>query len=521
MRNLSHDDLLKPFFLRPATLQFINSISDEQALLLHLGAGASADRTGLTWASLVEELLTDNGLSPDVAAIVVDRLNPMSAASALSESILNGGRTPQQIAQRIQSLLYTGGGRLKGQTMTAIADLAIEFMTANRSFEITTTNFDEFVAIDFKDQLAFWRSALATKPDQAEKLRRLKRIEKKGKNGLRVSFLHGRINESGHVADLPVLSERDYHNARTKTLRTLTRRLKKMSLLTVGASLSDPPLVASLLATRDEAEEKGLKRYAIIPRADVRAESATDTSVAILGMVQHRLTHLGVQGVFVDHHSQVGQFVREVNIATATSDYVNSKSVHGSRLEAWWHAWRDDMSHEVMQSRQSDDHRELVEALVDIESVLGSPGDRLKIEVWLRWMPPGKRELRLWASSFSRFSDHELSRASSIPLDESGPSGIAAKAFHAGRPIHEEASKADTRWKTYLAAPILISGLEESNLAVGTVIVASMRKRGESCLDPDNAGLHARALLVLQEPMLKLARARAKPEDLTESLADE
>lgn len=117
------------------------------------------------------------------------------------------------------------------------------------------------------------------------------------------------------------------------------------------------------------------------PRSDVGAGPESTSSTELLRLWQHRLA-LGVQGVFVDSHSQVAQFLRELHVATftGTTNYAQSSNRHGARLRGWWANWSEGLE-ENFESRQAGDHELLLAALPEIKQMLDSGNERIKIEI--------------------------------------------------------------------------------------------------------------------------------------------
>lgn len=495
MRQLTPEELKKPFFARDSTKDYIEAIAAAESLTAYLGAGASVDRTGRTWRQLMVDLLVKSGdLSGDAVKAIARMLDPMSLASIVAELARENSSSPEVVAANVRDLLYQQGGDLKGQALVALSDVALELSLRARPVQLLTTNFDEYLTKDFTSQVEFWRTSYEAndRNDVVDALRRMVGL------GLPITYLHGLVPERGEIVDGPVLSEQQYKDSLNRTHRALTAALARHTTVIVGASVTDPPLVRALLNTKGEAAIAGRRRFALLPRSDVDALSDDEQSLQVLNLWQQRLAHLGVQGVFVDSFSQVGQFLREVHTALAfeIDGYARSHMTHGARLDRWWNAWSENLA-ASFDERQASAHQVLRDLLVEVCEELDETKERIKIEIWPRWHPGSAhqdRTLRLWASSYSRFTDYELTRSAS--LAEPGRSDyVAVQAFKEGRPIHVGDPDAN-RWRSYLAAPVYLGN--EVNLAVGSLVIASMAKPEHSQLAPRKKALHAKALNVAQ-----------------------
>lgn len=494
MRQLTPEELTKPFFARDSTKDYIEAVAAAEDLTVYLGAGASVDRTGRTWRQLMVDLLVKScDLNEESIQAIAKVLDPMSLASIVAEFARESSSQPETLAGNVRDLLYQQGGDLKGQALVALSDVALELSLRGKAVRLLTTNYDEYLTKDFTSQVEFWRTSYEAK-------RRFEEVQ--ALDGLAgsppITYLHGLVPERGEIVEAPVLSELQYKDSLKKTHSALTAALTSQTTVMVGASVTDPPLVRALLNTKGEAATKHRMRFALLPRSDVGAMADDERSLQVLSLWQQRLAHLGVQGIFVDSFSQVGQFLREVHTALAFNidDYARSRMTHGARLDRWWSAWSDDLA-AAFDDRQEMAHHMLRGLLVEVCEELEATNERIKIEIWPRWHPGSARQdraLRLWASSYSRFTDYELTRSAS--LAEPGQSDyVAVRAFKEGRPIHVADTDAN-RWRSYLAAPVYLS--EEVNLAVGSIVIASMARPEHSQLAHRKKALHAKALNVAQ-----------------------
>lgn len=504
MHQVNVGELARPFFARESTKRFISRLGSTESLAIYLGAGASIDRTGRTWKQLLVDLLkvaTSHDEQP--LANIANVLDPMSLASIAAESYKPQAEDPSsKMCNDVKQLLYEHGGMLRGRALTALSDVAIELARRGQPTTILTTNFDDYLYQDFEEQVSFWSDALSggAETGAGESVRdAAERTE--------IVPLHGLVRQREEAEGGLVLSEEDYVKTAETTRQRIATAINDRSLLTLGASLTDPPLVRALLDTKQKAQEDGRVRYALLPRSDVSALAPNSTSVSTLNLWQSRLSHLGVQGIFVDSFSQMGQFLREMHIALHldTGDYPNSPMEHGRRLSSWWESWWSGMP-DKYEERQGRDHGRLCQLLEDVRGELGVEDEGLKIEVWLRWQPGNSttgRALRLWASSYSRFTEPELTRSGGL-ADLTDTRYVAVRAFREGRPICDTDDQS-RRWKAYLAAPIELAG--DVNLVVGSVVVSSMDGADTGALSEKNRAMHARVLQVARPELVRIASA--------------
>jgi hypothetical protein len=326
-----------------------------------------------------------------------------------------------------------------------------------------------------------------------------------------VTYLHGRIPENTRVKDFPVISERDYVACRDKTLSALTAAFSKNNVLLVGSGLKDAPLLEALLKTRDDARRLGLTRVAVLPRADLGAIGAGRDTELVLESVDNRLDHFGVRGVYVDHFSEIAQFLMEIRVATgitAVRPYVGSELDHSERLESWWRRWyRTAAAPADYAARQAGHHDALKQAVEDIRARLESDDEQLKLELWIRWKPgESPPALRLWASSYARFTSWEMAHDARLEVDSQYWS---VRAFSAGRAYYSPAQHPylANRWKSFIAIPIW--GGEGVDLVVGIAVLASMQPPAVSSLREGLRGTHAESLVVAHAVGASLLDANA------------
>jgi hypothetical protein len=246
------------------------------------------------------------------------------------------------MANSLRDVLYqrnVAGGRISD----GIAELWVEAALAHRSFPIITTNYETHLheALLYSASVA---KAKAVAEGRSQLRDEIEQMEEILATESPIIYLHGKIPKNEPIVDPPVLSERDYFNSAERTQRMLIEQFQLYDLLIVGASLSDPPLLNALDATRPLSMHEGgsgLQRYALVPRESVNALDSTSESHSILEFFDRRLQQFGVMGIYFDYYSQVGQFLTEMRVATTLNrgEYPESARRYGARLRQWWDRW--------------------------------------------------------------------------------------------------------------------------------------------------------------------------------------
>lgn len=500
------EDLDKPFFARSATKRLVDEVGRLDRLCLFIGSGVTVDRTGLTWRDLVTSLLNRAGKSEELAVAVTDSLGPPRAASVAVELFYgkHGKANWQlQLANALRSILYEKRDHLGGLASQAIADLWLDLARKGKPTSILSTNYDQYVEMDISQGARLFSFQLE-QDRQAGWEESLQQIQAAVGRGELVSYLHGCIPENLEIADYPVVSERDYFERDNVTQETIERHFDGMNVLVIGSGLADAPLMNALLSSRARAKHDGLRRFALVAREHIGATDSTQRSHEIIAAYEQRLVHFGLTGIFVDHYSQIPQFLTEVRVASEMppGEYRTSRQRYGERLNRWWSRWNSQTSGvDKYASLQRDHHITLLECVKDVARDLNASDEKMKIELWLRWNPSNEnRTLLLWASSYARFESAEMARTARIIH---GSSKTCVRAFCSGKPSYDEASDMTERWKTFLGVPLLPA--QELNLVVGSIVISSMSAPGQSCLSKEKEGYHRDVIERLLDVGLRLS----------------
>jgi hypothetical protein len=497
----------KPFFHLESTKKYIEELTALDSVVIYVGAGVSIERTGLTWEGLSAQMLDDAlGSYADRVDIVRNASSTLAVASAIVQQVQEKSATNwrDQLSSDIGKHLYAGPADQTAYFVDRVLALASAYIRAGRKVIIVTPNYDRFLLdgieeqqqrLDntYKDvtivQLGVDGDGKPTAPDQ--ELAKMNEALAQP-DTLTVVFIHGTVERPGSSTppeerSYPVVSEEDYARTRDNSQLVLGELFSDRHLIVVGSSVTDPPLVHALVASRPSGKQP--KRYVIRPIQGQYSGSLSAAARENLQKVEERRAkHLGVELISPTYYFQAPQVLEEVRVnlgAKSTGPkYSDPNATHryGGRLLRWWDDWLA-WGGERIEDRQERHYRFLrEEALPRLRDKLNAKGgERLKLEAWIRWNPE-KRRLALWASSNGSWPESQTMRKDRIA---STTQIIATQAFQNGAPTYEKDESELTRWKSYLAKPIRTRDREYGVfLPVGVICVASMAPQEESTLNP-------------------------------------
>jgi len=512
----------RAFFHLRSTHKLIDDLSALDPVTLYVGAGASIERTGLSWAGLSAQLL-DRDLGDYSERIeLVRAMSPLQTSSAIAErfraSRTDGWR--DRLREAIGDHLYRGPLDQTSYFNDRVIGAANALIAAGKSVIVVTPNYDQFL-IDALDDLedsqstetvvvaAYSRREILAfgvdnhgKPiDPAKQLKILKKCMA-DQSVLCIVYLHGFVGREARSEPqlkdaCPVVSEKDYAVTRENSQLILQKLFTGRNVIIVGSSVTDPPLVHALLDSRymtasgmqatGDSKDK-LRRIAIIPSRTHHSRDLDGKNLTRLReMEKERASHIDVELIAPPFYFQAPQILEELRVdlvAEHLSAYSDAQAAHryGYRLSDWWFQWLygNDTN---MVDRQADAHKFLREqALRDVRDILKSPADEaLKLEAWIRWYPE-ERQLGLWASSTGTWPDFDTMRKDPLSL---GSNFAATRAFLNGAPNYMKSGSQNSPWRSYLAKPIRY--LEEdyyAHIPVGVISVASSREQDDSSINP-------------------------------------
>ena len=521
-----------PFFHQRSTHNLIDDLSSLSAVTLYIGAGASIERTGLTWAGLSAQLLEkDLGTYAERIAIVRSQSELASSSAIERQFARTHADDPRgALVQAIRDEFYSGPRVQPSYFNERVIAFANDLIGAGQSVVVVTPNYDDFLfdavreiakngQASFKD-VQFFGFGMASSGKKATPLQpQLKTLQNSLGNAqtLNIVYIHGFVSRhsdasipsplKGSFSDSlaagsaalhavqPVFSERDYSLTRTNSERVLYALFSDRDVLVLGSSLTDPPLLQALSTSHEHnvRTKRSVQRFAVRPLQGIDFSHLDESVFASFRHVEdERAEHLGLRLVSPPFYFQAPQILEEARVGVALRRATNARARfysdsgstprYGFRLNEWWREWNEDDDYPLTE-RQLDSYLFLADiALETIRDILGCPDDEdLRVEAWIRW-EPSQRELRLWASSTGHWPDTVTARHEPIGLDSRYPSTFA---FLNGAPTYTDGDEKLTRWKSFLSKPIrYMDSSYHSYIPVGVISIASMRNQAEGSLNP-------------------------------------
>ncbi|PPF20863.1 hypothetical protein C5B95_07315 [Rathayibacter sp. AY1A7] len=519
--------------------------------MIYAGAGVTIDRSSIGWRQLISGLMETFVPTEESRNKVFEAASDLQAASTAVRLYQNahGDDYRDRLTDRLRVTLYNSEDWRVGSLATNLVNLM--FALNQRQIDesglnapgscIVTPNYDDYIWSEVETISKASRPRLSRKRwDSKPQLQFPTNVEPlgiPGRSKVKLSswisddkfpqagdapcvHLHGFVARSHSGAGKnndtyrhPVVSEQDYFDTQANSYGALKKLFGQSSVLIVGASMTDPPLLRALADTAIVSAEQNLVRYAIVVMEnDLNAADKTE----LQRLLRERYVHFNVEPIFLDYYGQIAQFVHEISVAARFNDpwhYAASEKRYGRRLATWWKKWI------AIASDPSTDNEFLFHEILDliqtaVASLLEAGADEyLKVELWVRWAPRDHREMRLWATSIGTLSYEHLMRRGNL---SSGSEYTSIRALLAGRPVMSEvpAGKDEQkRWRTYLSVPIKVqSGGAEIPVAV--ITVASMSPRAHSAIDPSkNKDLLVKAINMISDSGVILATPSQKKWD--------
>jgi SIR2-like domain len=525
-RQLTHTSSYKrqetAFFHDTTIKRAIVDLAAADEITIYCGAGVTIDRTDLGWGDLIYGLLSRlpaGVIKPEEARALRDRLSPLELASIFqqyAENALASTPNAQPVdshVPRLQEMLYTKAGWESGALVRNVVRLAVSLTILGKTVRVVTSNYDVYLEEEFdayakelkgeqSPEVPGFFSRCAGSPRQHRLHQSVGAVGQ-----VEIVYLHGRIPRTGKRFGELALSEGDYHRIRDTVVQELESAFKNSSVLVVGASLSDPPLLYSLWKTaakRQTKQKKQRKQLAALQTDPVRIALVPTTSTNLVGVdsaefprladhLRQRAIQYGVRLLIPDFHYQVAQFCQEVitcaSMGARANEYADqSASVperYGSRLISWWDAWNT-----LAISKEPDSIRvqllDCLSELVQVENWGTDVKEVYKIELWVRHDPSHQRTLALWGSSTGTLVDRRSLKCEELGIDTIN---VSVRAFIEGRPVwlaKEDLKNDDIRpqkkdwiksiqgrWDRYLAVPIRLENSEKVSLPVGVITLTA------------------------------------------------
>lgn len=490
-----------PFFLREsATLDALDALSSADHLVLYCGAGVSIDRTGLSWTRLLQEVFEEAARHgrphrerqhKAIDFLLAQLSEEEQRASVLTEYFTEG--KPENantlLTGILQRVLYEDNGWSEGLLLVNLVQLALVASVRLRSVTIITTNYDVYLEEEFTaavkdaadrgvDEIPGLERLVSPEQPSDEEWRVERIIDPAGTNAVvRIVYLHGRVARPGQPTEgTIVLDEFSYARSHAAVTRVLREHLAGSAVLTVGASVTDAPLVQALALTKTV--DSVQRRFAlIVPSAATLDPVTYDIGYAGTGGALKELTQndvdellgqrgaqLGIRLLHPLSHAQTAQFVSELDLAIRLHRSPSGRRYrdgptginYESRLRSWIAEW------EAHSPAPAAAYETLAHALRDDVAVIlgGTDGENraLRLETWVRINPSTRnRTLTLYANSTGPLENQHVLRRDEIRADAPNAS---IRTFLQGRPLLHTLDdlglreKNASRWKTFFCVPL-------------------------------------------------------------------
>ncbi len=479
----------EPYLERPETIEHIEGIAGQRRIIIYAGSGVSIDKTGLSWPTLVTKMMEHQ-----LGGLELQTFSPLESASIVKQLLLKEygeERINGKLADELRRLLYPSQLWRQAELPHAVMRLIAELHSQDRDYHVFTTNYDDFlerqkVIIDAQSMekqgsaLALESVALDYAVDISEKdhlLREVDRYTSCDPGRRLLVHLHGYVPQDfAAPATFVTFSEVDYARSYRLSAQVLERVLRDHSMLIIGSSLTDPPLLNALARTAEDAKRQQLSRLAIMPLQGLRVPLDDERRItAMCKNIHDRMEHFEVEVTFPDFYSQTAQLLTEIRVAARElrmgNPYKGSPAEHRNRLDQWWRDWQESRSGDWTAANLRD-HETLLVRLRELQRKFRLSREMMKLEIWVRWQPgPGGRLLKLWASSTGTWPD-ERSMATA-PIGNNSRY-VSVQTFCLGRPgVH---ATVDDRWRTYLSVPIRVGTEQGRELPVAVISLASMEE---------------------------------------------
>ena len=505
------------FFQKGKTKEALRDLAKSEKILIYCGAGVTYDLTNLGWDDLIKEVFKEsykgekreanekekpiltilNSVSLDVkykASIVMAHLEKKERENSGN----NGPRKEKDIiTEKLQEILYKKRGWGRGNLLSNIVGLSMLFAKIGREVEIVTTNYDVYLLQEFKSFIERLKRQDPKRKISGIKLKNLCEDntekthnyidETNGGGYIAVTFLHGRVDFRDEKINFPsgsiVFSEYSYAATRKASLNYLVKQLEEKTLLCLGSSLNDEPLIHALSAMKKKyGEEKKHHALVTLPLPLVAKKGDDQESSGLHEALISRGENIGLIILDPACFRHIAQFIEELinvtkmqyacdkqDIDDTTLDNMIQEFNFYEQLRKWHSLWEKIQTSETFDESNYQILANFLDLIKNKFKPLGT-GEILKLEAWVRTDPDDYipddadkekvypyRGLSMVSNSMGPIHKRECWRRE--PLQRYSP--IAAiRAFNDGKAslmgltsnlgFEERAS----RWNSFLCVPI-------------------------------------------------------------------
>jgi hypothetical protein len=426
-------------------------------------------------------------------------------------------------------------GRLLFELAKFVVKLSIDF---KKSVSIVTPNYDTYIEDSILDELYLQYGQRKTSTKDFDVDLRLVGYAYKEKNKkvlcydyafarneklpkIEIHHLHGRIcstrysyalgdlvsngdvNKEGTdlleskeftISGKLVFSEEDYEESHDRSLKVLTELFSQGTTIVVGSSLTDTPLVRSLLKIKGESEEQHGKNGGKVVSSGCAIYAFMKCGVDGYEKFQlERAEALGIEPLFYEFHDEIPEVFSNLTALLAHGNKDGSYSEvlpYDQALREWAR-----LANNQKQFRKLVEHGYEMSAKLARDVIIkhyAQKGELLKIECWFLDLEGdvSKKVLRVWTNSVGPTFATDLRRAEAV--SSSNVEKVASvQAFCEGAPkiipidqlelglvkLKDDKNISATRWKSFMSVPIVVPFKEyDVDVIVGVVTLASTYK---------------------------------------------
>lgn len=293
-----------------------------------------------------------------------------------------------------------------------------------------------------------------------------------------------------------VFSEEDYEESHDRSLEVLTNLFSQGTTIIVGSSLTDTPLVRSILKIKSESEEQHGKNDGKVVSSGCAIYAFMKCGADGYEKFQlERAEALGIEPLFYEFHDEIPEVFSNL---TALLVHGN-KDGRYSRLLPYDQALREwvEFANRQKQSRELAKHGYEMSAKLARNVIVkdyARKNELVKIECWFLDLEGDvskkKKVLRVWTNSVGPTFATDLRRTEDVSSLNAGKVA-SVQAFCEGAPkiipidqlklglvkLKDDKNISATRWKTFMSVPIVIPFEEYGfDVTVGVVTLASTYK---------------------------------------------
>lgn len=292
-----------------------------------------------------------------------------------------------------------------------------------------------------------------------------------------------------------IFSEKDYEESHDRSLKVLTKLFSQGTTIIVGSSLTDTPLVRSILKIKSESEEQHGKNDGKVVSSGCAIYAFMKCGADGYEKFQlERAEALGIEPLFYEFHDEIPEVFSNL---TALLVHGN-KDGRYSRLLPYDQALREwvELANRQKQSRELAKHGYEMSAKIARNVIVkdyARKNELVKIECWfldLEGDVSKKKVLRVWTNSVGPTFATDLRRTEDVSSLNAGKVA-SVQAFCEGAPkiipidqlklglvkLKDDKNISATRWKTFMSVPIVIPFEEYGfDVTVGVVTLASTYK---------------------------------------------